>query len=258
MLDRDMERRLWVAGNDRVGRRLAALIMRAYPMLAQTNAFSVKEKAAYLDQCIKVSKYNEDAWINFALMAKRGEFTDENKKIGSSHLASLKDTFAAYPDFTWRIFDDLIDTAAPAEKIKQCEGLLAQFEKSKRADLACDARLKLTELLIAESKFSTAQIGLTASIKKFPTEGRYVPRMLKKLEEVAPQVKGGPAQVAQLYYDIVPNMVIYYRSENNIYFRKMRDQAKDFFAQNSLPQADAILETRISQARAITAKTKPK
>ena len=250
MLDRDMERRLWIAGNDRVGKRLSALIMRAYPLLARTSKFDVKEKVAYLDQCLKVSKYNEDAWLQISLLAKRGELADENKKIALGQLASLSQTFANYPDFTWRVFDDLVEVATPTEKLKQCESVLGLFEKAKRADLALDARLKLAELQIAQSKHSAALTGLATSVRKFPTEGRYVPKVMKKMEEVAPTVKGGPSQVAQVYLDLVPGMVVYYRSDTNIYFKKMRDQAKDFFQEHNLTQASQTLDSRIIQAKA--------
>ena len=89
MLDRDMERRLWLAGTDRLGKRLSSLVMRVYPSLVNANKFDTKEKVAYLDKCLKVSKYNEDAWLNFAQLAKSGELNDENKKIALAQLASL-------------------------------------------------------------------------------------------------------------------------------------------------------------------------
>ena len=255
-LDRDMERRLWIAGQDRVGKRLSSLVMRAYPMMELTDSFGTKEKVAYLDHCLKVSKYNEDAWLKFAQLAKKGDLKDENKKVALSRLASLNQTFAGYPDFIWRIFDDLVEVATPSEKIKQYESVIQLFEKAKRPDLVCDARLKLSDLLIQESKFTSAQTGLTATIRKYSTEGRFIPRLMKKIEEVAPNVKGGPGQVAQLYYDIIPAMIIYYRSDSTVYFTKMRSQAKAFFQENNLPNAEATLESRITQARATLTKSK--
>ena len=250
MLDRDMERRLWLAGTDRLGKRLSSLIMRVYPSIANASKLETKEKVAYLQHCLKVSKYNEDAWLHFARLAKNGELKDENKKIALTQLASLNQTFAPYPDFIWKIFDDMIEVATPAEKIKQYDAVLAQFEKGKRADLACDARLKLTELLVEQAKNSTALTGLTTSVRKFPTEGRYVPKILKMMEDVAPSVKGGPNQVAAVYVDLIPGLVVYYRSDTNIYCKKMTDQARTFLQQNNLTQAANTLDARIVQAKA--------
>lgn len=255
MLDRDMERRLWLAGTDRVGKRLSHLLMRAYPVLAKSDTFDLKEKVSYLDRVLKVSKYNEDAWIQFAQLAKRGELADENKKIALGHLTSLSQTFERYPDFIWRIFDDLIEVASPDEKVKKYESVLALFEKAKRPDLACDARLKLTELLIAQEKFTSAHSGLSVSIKKFPTEGRYVPKMLKKMEEVSANVKAGPAAVAELYIYIIPNAIVYYKGDN-VYIRKMKDQARTYFEANNLTKATARLEAQIVVAQASLTKGK--
>jgi hypothetical protein len=183
-------------------------------------------------------------------MARRGELLDDNKKIALGHLASLNQTFANYPDFIWRVFDDLIEVATAAEKTKHYESVLQLFQKAKRADLACDARLKLTELLMAQAKNTAALAGLTASVREYSTEGRYVPKLLKKMEEAAADVKGGPAQVAQLYVDLIPGMITYYRSDTTTYYKKMREQAKTFFEQNNLTQAAATLETRVIQAKA--------
>jgi hypothetical protein len=254
MLDRDMERRLWIAGSDRLGKRFSAMLMRLYPAIARTASLTTKEKVAYLEQVLKVSKYNEDAWVEFAHMAKRGELVDENKKIALTQLAALNKTFANYPDFIWRIFDDLVEVTTVAEKGKYYETVLQQFEKAKRADLACDARLKLTEVLAEQAKYAPALKGLTESVGKFPTEGRYVPKLLKKMEEVSVNVKDGPAQVAKAYIDLLPGMIVYYRSDTTVYYKKMRDQAKVFFEQNNLTQAAATLETRIAQAKVIANK----
>jgi hypothetical protein len=256
MLDRDMERRLWTAGSDRLAKRLSGLIMRTYAMLTQSDSFGVKERVAFLDKCLKVSKYNDDAWIQFALLAKRGELREEHKKIALGHLATLNQTFANYPDFIWRIFDEMIEISTTAEKAKQYETVLNLFVKAKRPDLASDARLKLTEVLIQESKFAEAQTGLSASVRKFATEGRYVPKMLKKMEELAPNVKGGPKQVAQLYVEIIPEMIVYYRSDSNVYYKKMHEQAKDYFKENNLTQAETTMQARILQARALLSKSK--
>ena len=144
----------------------------------------------------------------------------------------------------------MIEVATPGEKIKQYEAVLAQFEKAKRHDLACDARLKLTELLVEQSKNATALTGLAGSVRKFPTEGRYVPKILKKMEDLAPNVKDGPVQVAQLYVDLIPGMIIYYRNDTNIYYKRMSEQAKAFFEQNNLAQATKTLDARITQAKA--------
>jgi hypothetical protein len=250
ILDRDMERRLWVAGSDRVGKRLSALVMRAYPGIARAASLGTREKIAYLDQCLKVSRYDEDAWLQLALMARRGELNAENKKTALSRLATLKQTFVNYPDFVWRVFTDLIEVADNAEKIKQGGSLLKQFQKPGRADLVCDARLWLTELLVAQGKHAQAFSGLQATVGGYATEGRYVPKLVQKMEELSAKVKSGPAQVAQVYITLLPAMITYYKSDSSVYYKRMREQATKFLAQHNLMQAATTLEARIAVAKA--------
>jgi hypothetical protein len=249
MLDRDMERRLWTAGTDRLGKRMSSMVMRLYTSIAAEEKFDAKEKVKYLDRCLKLSKYNEEAWVHFARLAKTGELSGENKKIVTSHLATLSTTFAAYPDFIWHMYEELLETFPAAERTKQLASIQAQFEKASRPDLACEARMKITELLIADSKAGAALPGLTTLVKKFPTEGRYIPKMLKLMEESATGVKTGPTQVASIYLDIVPAMIVYYGSDQNGYYRKMASQARAYLQQNNLTQMIATLDTRVEQAK---------
>src|SRR5262249_30049566 len=86
MLDRDMERRLWVAGTDRFGKRQAELAMRAYPWLVKQLDLDLKARVGYLDRSLKVSPYNEAAWEAFAKMAKDGELKAAQKEVVLAHL----------------------------------------------------------------------------------------------------------------------------------------------------------------------------
>jgi hypothetical protein len=48
---------------------------------------------------------------------------------------------------------------------------------------------------------------------RFPTEARYVPKLLLKAREVCPQYKGGKDRLAKIYLDPVPRLVTYYKEE---------------------------------------------
>src|SRR5262249_48657831 len=93
--------------------------------------------------------------------------------------------------------------------------------------------------------------GLITTVKAFPTEGRYVPKLMRQMEEAAPSVKGGPAQVAQVYVDLLPGMIVYYKSDTVGYYKTMREQARAFFQQHNLSQMESALELRIAQAKAV-------
>jgi hypothetical protein len=250
MLDRDMERRLWVVGNDRMGKRQADLIMRAYPGLCKQLNLDAKARVEYIDRCLKVSPYNESAWLAFAQMAKSGALDADQKRVVLAHLASLCKRFAGYPDFIWKVFDDLLTAETDAkERIKQYELVVGQFERAGRPDLACDARLKITQLLAAEEKWQTAGQGLVFTIRKFPTEGRYVPKLTAKLQEVSKNYKGGTEEAAKLYLELIPGMVQYYKDDTSEYCVKMYNQAMQFFRDNNLGKYADALKTKVDIAR---------
>ncbi len=125
-----------------------------------------------------------------------------------------------------------------------------RFEKAKRPDLACLARLKLTDLLVAEAKRSVAFAALTKLVKKYPTEGRYVPQLLQQMEKVSTSIKGGPAQVAGLYADMIPAMIAYYGSDRVPYAVRTIKQARAFMQEHNLKQASTTMEGRIRTAKA--------
>jgi hypothetical protein len=250
MLDRDMERRLWVVGRDPTAKRHVELVLRAYPWLSVKAALDVKAKVAYLDRCLKLSPYAEGAWLEFANLCKNEELDAGARAVVSAHLASLYQAFAAYPDFVARVMDDLLKTQPdPKEQIKNYEQAVALFERAKRPDLACAARLKITDLWAAQEKWQTAGQGLIATIRKFPTEGRFVPKMTTKLQEVAGKYKDGPAALGQLYIDLVPKMFHFYGKDGSGYCDKLYEQAQAYLKENNLDRQLRTLKIKTEQAK---------
>jgi len=250
ILDRDVERRLAVTSTDSVGKRLSQLIMQAYPIIAQELAFTPADRIAYLDKCLKVSRYNEDAWLQFAKLAKDGVLSGEHKRIAQARLGTLQATFKDYPDFVWRVLDDLTQVSATsAEKVKAFEPAVQLFEKLGRADLACAARLRMSQVQADDNKLQLAFNGLLLTIRRFPNEGRYIPRLLQEAELLAPKVNG-VTQVASLYADLVPEMITYYKSETDEYCQKMEEQARQFMSQQNLGPALGQFDARVAKARA--------
>ena len=250
MLDRDMEHRLRVVGRDPAGKRQANLVMRAYPWLSQRLEFDAKSRVAYLDRCLKLLPSCEGAWLEFARLCKEGRLDPTQKLIVRSHLDSLTSTFANHPDFIARLVDDLL-TVQPDknERVRIYESVYALFERKKRPDLACAARLKIAELLCAQGKWQAAGKGLIATIRKFPNEGRYVPRMTKKLQEVVPHYKEGPPALAQLYVELVPTMIVYYGKEGSDYCGKLYDQASAFLEESKMDKYAVKLKAQTENAR---------
>jgi hypothetical protein len=125
-----------------------------------------------------------------------------------NHLTALVTpcaTFANFPDFTWRVFDNLVQYQKnDKQRNKYYERLVQAYEAGGRPDLACEARLLLCDYLLEEGRSKDVIAELAYTNKKFPEEGRYVPRLLDKLETVCEGIKGADQQLLQFYQEFIP------------------------------------------------------
>jgi hypothetical protein len=251
MLDRDMERRLWVVGNDRYAKRQADLVMRAYWYICNKPEVDLTARVDYLDRCLKLSPYNEAAWMIFAALAKARDLSEAQKKVVLAHVATMSKTFADYPDFIWQEFDNLITVQVDKkERVTLYQTVEKLFEKHSRADLACDASLKIATLLADDEQWQTAGKGLMQTIQKYPTEGRYIPQLTLKMQSICKNYKGGVDALAKLYLELVPKMVLHYRDDKSEYCTEMYEQAMKFLTENKLekPAAELMVKTEVARA----------
>lgn len=245
MLDRDMERRLTLAGRDRAGKRQASLLMRAYPWLADNLNWDVKQRLAFLDKCLHLCPRHDEPWLEFVKLIKQAELPTDQKSIIRPHVTSALVNFKDHPDFLERLFTDLLSVFDPAEQVRLHQQAVTRFEQAGRADLSCVARLQITDALIAQKKWPTAADGLTTTINRFPTEGRYVPKMMLKMQEVSSQYKGGNDKLAKLYVDLVPKLLAYYGGDDLAKFHtELYKQALAFLEQNDMKKQAAELRAR--------------
>ncbi|HWB13055.1 MAG TPA: hypothetical protein VG826_27775 [Pirellulales bacterium] len=203
--DRELELRLHSVGVNPQNQRHARLAMRAFPHLRDKLAMDAGEQIRYLAKVTGLCPWNEDAWLALADMARSHTAGKAQSKALTSAVDRLFTTFADFPDFTWKVFDSLVafqEDIRPRNKLY--ERLVALYELAGRPDLACEARLKLSDYQVEAGDQGQAIQGLAYTIKKFPGEGRYVPRMLDKLETLAKDLKGGDAEVVQFYQEFLP------------------------------------------------------
>jgi hypothetical protein len=181
--DRQLELRLHTVGLDPLAKRQADWVMLAYPALVAKNRMAIDDKIDYLQSTIALSPGNEAAWSELAALAGSGNLTRKHERVMRQTLDKLFATFANFPDFTWTVFDNLIQfETEPAQQIKLYERLLQLYLQAGRPDLASEARLMLTGYLIDEKRELPAVEGLAATIMAFPDDGRYTPRLLDRLE----------------------------------------------------------------------------
>ncbi len=248
--DRQLELRLHAVGMNPTARRQVALAMRAYPMLREKGKMAVADQLRFLYDAINVSPWNEEPWLVLAKMSRDGAI---GKKHGDQMLVTLKklfSTFAALPDFSWKVFDDLITFQQnPRQRAKLYGLLVAQYEKAGRPDLSCEARLKYTAYLVADERYKEAVQGLGFTIKKFPDEGRYVPKMLDKLEDICgkhpfPHVK---ELLAEFYQDLLPKIPATRGQSPSTFCKEMYKRAIERF--KSLGRDDLATQYGVLLAR---------
>ena len=235
VLDRDMERELAAAGADLAAKRQADLAMRAYPWVTAKLELSLAGKVGYLDRTLKLCPHNAAAWEGLARLAHDGDLNSSHAARVVARLSLLFKTFAGYPDFINTVLEDLLTVVTdPKQKLRYVEYAAGAFEKAGRADLSCEARLRATEIQITLGEWKAAAKGLNQTIRKFPTEGRFVPRMTKKYQEVAGQYKNGPTELARLYLELVPTMTRYYGQAGADYSATLYREALDYATEQGL------------------------
>ncbi|NLE40168.1 MAG: hypothetical protein GX621_19310 [Pirellulaceae bacterium] len=205
--DRQLELRLHNVGLSAQNRRHAALIMKTYPLLCRHRDMDIAAKLRLLNNVIRLAPGNEDAWLAIARMSKDGQLTRRHRTVMVGTLDRLFRTFANFPDFTWTVFGDLVAFEdRPRQRADLYKRLVSMYVSAKRPDLACEAVLKYADCRLEEKQAKEAIQALSSTIMTFPDEGRYVPKMLDKLDAVCQRISGGEAYLLDFYQSFLPKV----------------------------------------------------
>jgi hypothetical protein len=230
ILDRDMERRLSAAAIDRNGKRQADLVMRLYPDVAKAADLDGKRKVQFLLGVMKLSVYNEPAWLELARMSKAGDVPADSVGLVLEQMQLLLSAYAKYPDFSWKVAGDLVSLQKdPSTRNRFVGSLATLYENANRPDLSCEARLKWADMLAENKQWAVAATGLSGTIKKFPNEGRYIPRLLDKLKEICKEYTGGKDYLAKTYLELIRKVEPRRGNEVTKYFEQLSGDALAFF-----------------------------
>src|SRR5262249_30604261 len=123
------------------------------------------------------------------------------------------------------------------------------YEQLGRPDLACEARLKLVEHQVETMDFQKAATGLMTTIRKFPAEGRYIPKMMEKLQDVAKQYKAGTEQLVKFYQELLPRIPAKRGDEVSKYCVKMYEQAVAFYKENNKSREATAAEQQLARVK---------
>jgi hypothetical protein len=251
ILDRDMELRLSMVGYDKQAKRHADLVMRAFPTLRDKVEMKANAQLAYLQGCMTVCPYNQDCWLAVAALSRDHVVKPSQATRMVGYGAKLIRTFRNFPDFTWKVLEDLltIDEDA-AHRAKLYEQLVAIYERAQRPDLACQARLKLADYLTESKEYKKAAEGLASTMMKFPSEGRYIPKLMDKLEEMCQQYERGNDKLKRFYVTFLPAIPGKRGDEPSKYCIAMHEKAIAFFRTANNDKMVANLERRLELLKA--------
>ncbi|HUR55828.1 MAG TPA: hypothetical protein VMZ71_16950, partial [Gemmataceae bacterium] len=239
--DRQLEQRLTAVGQSPANSRHADLLMRMYPIVREKKQLPTKLQHVYLNRVLTLYPMCEAAWVEVAALHKGGKLTDAVEATRLVDKALL--TFAKFPDFSWKIVDDLLTPQKDKfYRTRTFEKMATSYETLGRPDLACEARLKLVDYQTEAKEHKKAFDGLANTIRKFPSEGRYVPKMMTRLQEVAKDIKGGDALMTKFYLEILPRIPPRRGDEVSKFCVTMHEQAITFLKDNGKPKDAALVE----------------
>lgn len=239
--DRELELRLHAVGMDPVAFRQTKLIMSTYPVFSSAMAWDTNDEIIFLNDVIEMCPGNEEAWRTVARLARDGKVETASYRLINNMFAKMFRTFANFPDFTWKIFDDLVAFQKNTkQRNRYFEKLVQMYEAAGRPDLSCEARILLSDYLLEEGKTKEVLSGLAYTIKKFPDEGVFIPKLLDKLESIAGNIKGSEPQVLQLYQELMV-LIPPKRGDSvsDYYVQMLQRTSERFKAAGQLQQAEA-------------------
>jgi hypothetical protein len=246
--DRDLERRLTAVGNAPLSSRHASLLMRAYPIARDAKDYTTRQQLAYLNKVLAVYPMCGEAWVELAALHRDGKLTDA---VEATRLVDrAAGVFAKFPDFSWKVVDELLTPQKDkVYRTRTFEKLATSYQNLGRPDLTCEARLKLVEYQTEAKDHKKAFDGLANTVRKFPAEGRYVPKMVFKMQEVAKDIKGGDALMAKFYLEILPQVPARRGDEVSTYCVKLHQQAIAYLKENNKPKEMALVEQSLARVQ---------
>lgn len=246
--DRELERRLTAVGNAPYSSRQADLLMRAYPIVRDKKELTTRQQLAYLNKVLTLYPMCDAAWLELAALHRDGKLTDSVEATRLVDKALV--TFARFPDFSWKVVDDLLTPQKDkVYRTRTFEKMVAAYENLGRPDLGCEARMKLVEYQAEAKDFKKAFDGLAVTVRKFPEEGRYVPRMVTRMQEVAKDIKGGPDLMAKFYLEILPRVPARRGDEVSTYCVKLHEQAIAYLKDCNKPKETAAVAQMLSRVK---------
>ena len=252
--DRELALKLTAVGNAPHSSRQADLLMRAFPIVRDKKQLSTRQQLTYLNKVLTLYPMCDAAWLELAALHRDGKLTDapEATRLVNKALS----TFARFPDFSWKVVDELLTPQKDRTyRTQTFEKMATAYESLGRPDLACEARLKLVDYQTDskdEADRRRAFNGLAQTVRKFPDEGRYVPQMVTRMQEVSKEIPGGNNLMAKFYLEILPKVPARRGDEVSEYCVKLHEQAVAYLKDAKKTKELATVEQSLARVKGRT------
>jgi len=260
--DRELELRLHTVGIDPYAKRQSDLIMESFDQLVTDAKLDTTDQEKLISAVIKLCPGNEAAWKAMAkLSTEYAELSKRNRGKMLKRISSMFRNFENFPDFTWKLFDPMISFESdPNKRNGLYVELLSHYIDINRPDLACEARLRLTDHLVADSEQAEAVEGLAATIVAFPGEGRYVPKMLDRIDRICQTNESLNSQRVEFYAKFLPLVPKYRGKTPSKFCVQTFERAINLFDQASAQDLSAMARQELAaiQSGAALKRSKPR
>lgn len=245
--DRDLERRLTAIGTQPGMSRQASLLMRVYPLVKAVKEHTPKQSLAYVRRVLDIDSKCEPAWLMLGELSRDRKITEPIEAVSNANRAFRE--FANFPDFCWALFDPLLTHQNDKfQRAQVYEKAVLKFESLGRPDLACECRIRLSEYQVASKDYRKAAEGLMQTIGKFPSEGRYVPKMAAKLEEISKiaEYKEGVKKLTAFYVQLLPKVPKTRGDTVSEYCVKLHEQVLKFLEDQKQTKEAAVVKQQLA------------
>ena len=249
--DRELELRLHTVGMDSQAKRQSDLIMKSFSKLVADADLEIADQEKLISAVIKLCPGNEAAWKALSeLSTPFVALRKSNRGKMLKKITAMFRNFENFPDFTWKMFDPMIKFESDAKKRNKLYGqLLAHYISYQRPDLACEARLRLTDYLVTDGKKPEAVEGLAATIVAFPGEGRYVPKMLDRIDDICKTDESLNSKRVEFYAKFLPLVPKYRFTTPSKYCVKTFERAISLFEQSGNQELTAAARQELADIR---------
>lgn len=250
MTDRDLERRLTSRGATPMISRQADVLMRILPIVKQVKEQTPKQTLSYVKRVLEIDSHCEKAWLELAAISKETKIIEPPDAVTNANRAFKE--FANFPDFCWQLFDPLLTHQHDnIQRARVYEAAVIKFETLSRPDLACECRLKLSDYYVEAKDYKKAAEGLAQTIGKFPSEGRYVPKMMAKMQEICSlkEYKDGVKKLSAFYMVLLPKVPPTRGDTVSEYCVKLHEQALEFLKKNNQTKEAAVVQQQLAKLK---------